>query len=110
MNYIDQIASAVRDELNPEDRPAEHSKALYELYALLVLIHGHETSLADVHDAWSVWMGKINPEHEALVPFDTLSRSKQDEDQPFRDAIRRVAKDPTLARLIHRASTHDTSR
>ena len=110
MKYIDKIALAVRDELKPEDRPAEHGKALYELYALLVLTRGHETSLADVHDAWSVWMGRINPEHEALVPFGTLSRLKQDEDQPFRDAIRRVAADPTLASLVHRASAHDTSR
>lgn len=96
MNYIDKVAAAVEEQLDPKDRPSNEALSLYRLYALLALTIGVDTSLADVHDAWSVWMTSINPAHDALVPFSELSDQQKDEDGPYRNAIQRVAREISL--------------
>lgn len=88
---MDDLAGRVRDELHPDDRPTEDATLLYALYALLVAAKGEETSLRDVHDAWATWMALRGIEHESAIPFEELSSAVQAEDQPFVDAIRRVA-------------------
>ncbi|OUS84916.1 hypothetical protein [Rhodococcus sp. NCIMB 12038] len=91
MNYIDRVAAMIEDTLDPSYRPDTHGADLYRLYAILALGQGINTRLADVHNAWSVWMITQNPEHPAIVPFDELSEEKQSEDAPFLDAIREVS-------------------
>ena len=91
MNYIDQVALAIETEVPAESRPDHDATRLFRLYAVLALSKGINVSLQDVHDAWSAWMAETDPGHPALVPFDDLSREKQNEDQPYAVAIRIVA-------------------
>lgn len=92
MTYVQQLADRIEDALRPGERPKSHAPELYRLYALLGLVKGEQVSLEDVHDAWSVWMLDINPEHPALVPFDNLDEEKREEDRPYQDAIVRAVK------------------
>lgn len=91
MNYIEDIAREIERQIEPGMRPSNDAQALYRLYSLLVLATGTQTTLENVHDAWSVWMTTVDARHPALVPFNKLSAEKQEEDRPYRDAIRRVA-------------------
>lgn len=91
MNYIDRVALAIETEIPAESRPDHDTARLYRLYAVLALSKGIDVSLQDVHNAWSAWMADTDPGHPALVPFEDLSREKQDEDQPYAAAIRNVA-------------------
>lgn len=91
VTYIDQIAKQIRSALPPKARPAEHADELYRLYALLVLTTGKETTLENVHDAWSTWMSAHDPDHKALRPFRQLDPGTRSEDRPYLNAIRTVA-------------------
>lgn len=93
MTYVDQIAEQIRSALPPKARPAEHADELYRLYALLVLTKGPDTTLENVHDAWSTWMSVHDPAHEALRPFRQLDQGTRNEDRPYLDAIRQVTQD-----------------
>lgn len=88
--YIDVLADAIREhtptDLLPDD--ADDLRQLFRLYALIGLAKGEAVEIRDVHDAWSVWMLERGEDHKSLVPFDELSGEVQDEDRPFRDAIR----------------------
>ena len=64
---------------------------LVNLYALLVLTRGAETTLKDVHDAWGVWRNLTNPTHKSLVPFDQLSLEVQELDRKYMEAIHKAA-------------------
>ena len=92
MTYIDQIGDSIRAELPPEARPDEHAIELYRLYALLVLVRGKETTLRNVHDAWSTWMTAYDPAHASLRPFHQLDLDTRDEDHPYLAAIQAVAR------------------
>lgn len=89
MNYIDEI----KEEL------AKHikvGKGLMNVYSLLVLIKGEDTTLEDVHDAWSVninqtWDFATHGNHRSLVPFNELAKEVQDKDQHYVDGIRKTA-------------------
>lgn len=90
MNYIDEIADQIAGELH--DLPiSDEWRPLYRLYALLCLAKGDETSLADVHDAWTVFTLEHQPDHKSLIPFDDLTPEVQARDQPYKDAIQIVA-------------------
>ncbi len=84
-NYVQRVSSRLADLLPDCD------DELLDLYALLVLTRGQETTLQDVHDAWSVWCCAIDPGHRALVPFAQLPPEVRELDRPYRLAIRRVA-------------------
>jgi hypothetical protein len=64
---------------------------LLDLYSLLVLVQGVNTTLRDVHDAWSVWKNPIRPDHKSLIPFGDLSPEVQELDRKYADAIITVA-------------------
>lgn len=84
MNYIDEI----KEEL------AKHikvGKGLMNVYALLVLVKGEETTQKDVHDAWSVNINREFPEHRSLIPFGDLSVETQEKDESYAQAIRDTA-------------------
>lgn len=90
MNYIDEV----KEELAKHIRVG---KGLMTVYSVLVLVKGEETTLEDVHDAWSVninntWDREQFGEHRSLIPFDELSETVQRKDQDYVDAIRTTAR------------------
>lgn len=90
MNYIDEV----KEELL---KRVKIGKGLQNVYALLVLVKGEETTLKDVHDAWAVninqsWDKEQFGEHYSLIPFDQLKKETQDKDSRFVDAIHEVAR------------------
>lgn len=91
MTYVEDLAAAIREELAPDDRPSSRGDELFRLYALLALVSGADTTLEDVHNAWSVWMSESDPDHPSLVPFNSLTPAMQAQDRPFQEAIVRVA-------------------
>jgi hypothetical protein len=91
-NYIEEIATRIRSNIDPDKLPKNGLDQLFASYALLALSKGLDVSNEDVHDAWSTWATEYDPESSSLKPFDELERSVQSEDQIFRDAIRDVAK------------------
>lgn len=87
VNYVQRIRDALTAEL-PTLKPD-----LADMYALLVLTKGVNTTLEDVHDAWSVWRNRTFPEHRSLIPFKELAVDVQELDRKYADAIVRVAGD-----------------
>jgi hypothetical protein len=92
-NYIAETAAAIRALIDPDKLPPEGLDDLFASYALLALSKGVEVTNEDVHDAWSAWASKYDPENDSLVPFEELNAKTQAEDTVFRDAIRQVAED-----------------
>lgn len=90
MNYIEEV----KEELN---KHIKVGKGLQNVYSLLVLIKGEETTLKDVHDAWAVninqtWDFEQYGNHRSMIPFDELPKLIQDKDQAYVDAIHKTAK------------------
>ena len=84
MTYIDDAINAVAEELpGLPDR-------LTDLYALLCLTRGVNTTLRDVHDAWAIWRHQARPDHPAIVPFDELTPDVQELDRKYADGIIRA--------------------
>lgn len=90
MNYVDELAEAIRRAVAPQFLPEGDTGPLFRLYALLALVKGEGVSREDVHNAWAVWMSERDPHHPAIQPYGDLSPETQREDQPFVDAIRHV--------------------
>jgi hypothetical protein len=95
-NYIDAVASAVRDQTPRDELPADGHDlaALFRLYALVARIKGQEATAADVHDAWSVWMLNRGEAHDAIRPFEDLPGDARRDDDPFVAAVRSAAGSP----------------
>ena len=90
MNYIQKIKEQLRTELKwGNDTDYE---SLLDLYATLVLVTGEKTTLENVHDAWSAWQNKTEPNHRSLKPFSELTKEVQELDRPYTEAIIKVAK------------------
>lgn len=98
MNYLDILAHSIADECGAtiEGEIPLEDLLLYRIYALLCLAKGTRTTSEDVHDAWAVWCAEEDPEHHSLVPFDELRFETQLLDDPYRDAIRAVARELNL--------------
>jgi hypothetical protein len=88
--YIDEIAEEIRSEVT-SGLPDVDTTDLFRGYAVLLLAKGRSVTAEDVHNAWSAWSANHAPDHESLVPFTQLSREIAKADQPFVDAIHRVA-------------------
>jgi len=82
LNYIQDIVTRLTDILVWQD------VLLLRFYAQLVLTTGTETTLENVHDAWSSWRDVTNPGHKSLVPFRKLTKEVRELDRPYMDAIR----------------------
>jgi hypothetical protein len=91
MNYISEIAEQIRREVPQEVLPEGDTDLLFLMYAVLALTVGDKVQAEDVHDTWSAWMTYCDPSHESIKPFTQLSSKLKKTDQPFVDAIRRVA-------------------
>jgi hypothetical protein len=71
--------------------PEGDTDLLFLMYAVLALTVGENVQAEDVHDAWSAWMTYRDPWHQSIKPFTQLSSEMKKTDQPFADAIRKVA-------------------
>jgi hypothetical protein len=91
LNYVDELAQAIRREVAPEVIPEGGADALFRTYAVLAMAKAREVKLEDVHNAWVAWMSDQNPDHHSLKPLAELPVEVQRLDQPFLDAIRWVA-------------------
>jgi hypothetical protein len=91
VNYIADIAERIRHEVPQAIWPEGDTDLLFLMYAVLALAVREDVRAEDVHDTWSAWMTHGNPSHESIKPFAQLSPETQRADQPFVDAIRRVA-------------------
>ncbi len=91
MTYISDVADAVRGELSADQIPDGDTNRLFLLYAVLTLVKGQAVDERDVHNAWSAWMAREDPSHEAIVPYDELDRPTQQMDTPYVRAIRAVS-------------------
>lgn len=91
MNYLREVAVRIRHEVPPDQLPEADPTLLFDLYAALALSTGTRTTGREVHDAWVVWMLAQGESHPAMVPYDELEAGIQAADEPFAEAIRRVA-------------------
>lgn len=87
MNYASQLVAKLTEYL-PDCDPE-----LIRLYALAAMFCGQEVTNEDVHDAWALFTSARRPDHAYLVPFYELPEEIQELDAPYRDAIRRAAKE-----------------
>jgi len=90
MNYLDALAASIRREVPSDSLPDGDTADLFRFYAVLALVRGTAVTREDVHNAWAAWMSASEPTHEAIKPYDELTRDVQREDQVFVDAIRKV--------------------
>lgn len=91
MNYLDELAAAIRAEVDPSLLPHGDTTPLFRMYALLVRAKGRSVEGSDVHDAWAAWALMAKPNHSAIQPFEALDAATQAKDDPYVDALRRVA-------------------
>ncbi|MFI5891958.1 hypothetical protein ACIA5D_17795 [Actinoplanes sp. NPDC051513] len=85
-NYIQQVTAHLACRL------PRCEMDLIDLYALLVLARGENTTLQDVHDAWSIWRNTGDPLHRSLVPFNQLATEVQELDRKYMNVIHDGAK------------------
>ncbi|MFF3715998.1 RipA family octameric membrane protein [Streptomyces prasinus] len=90
MNYLEQVAADIRAEIPPSRLPDENIDDLLNMYAALALSKGADVTASDVHDTWTAWQTKIDPDHAFLVPYDQLPSSARQQ-EVFVTAIRQVA-------------------
>lgn len=92
MNYLDRLAGAIRAEVPASRLPSDDTRALFRMYALLLLALGEDVTTRDVHNAWVAWMAERDDDHPSLVPYEQLASDVASEDGPYVEAIRRVAR------------------
>lgn len=91
MNYVDDIAQRIKREVPPDLLPEGDTDPLFRMYAVLALALGEKVRAENVHDAWSAWMSQSDPGHESIRPFDKLPGDVQSQDEPYAEALRKVA-------------------
>lgn len=89
--YLDHWAEKIRSKVPSSKQPRADDQALFRIYAVLLLAKGEAVSAEDVHNAWSAWMGEIDPDHAALVPFSELPPETAADDQVYVMAIQETA-------------------
>jgi hypothetical protein len=92
MNYVDDLAEAIRRAVPAQLLPDGDVDDLFRIYAVLAMAKGQSVALEDVHDAWSAWMSRHQPAHPSLKPLAQLPPDIRQADEPYLDAIRTVAR------------------
>lgn len=82
--YAEQLRAEIDRELPGLD------EKLLDRYTRLGLRSGTNTTMSEVHEAWSIWCAGLNPSHRWLVPFEALPAEVQELDRPYRDGIHRA--------------------
>lgn len=91
-SYIRQVANQIRSRFSHSDLPNKGLDELFDSYAVLALNKGLGVTNEDVHNAWSAWATKYDSDNSSLVPFDDLPNKIKEQDTPFTQAIKEVAK------------------
>ena len=91
MSYVSEVAGRIRREVPPEVLPDGDTDLLFLIYATLALTLGEDVQPEHVHDAWAAWMAYQNPSHDSIKPFEELDPETKREDEPFVNAIAKVA-------------------
>ena len=91
MNYISEIAKRIRREVPQEVLPEGDTDLLFLMYAVLAMTVGEDVRAEDVHNTWAAWMTHLDPSHESIKPYAQLDPETKKTDQPFVDAIKKVA-------------------
>lgn len=86
MNYFDKITERLAELL-----PECPDRQILRHYTLLVLSKGANTTMEDVHDAWTAWMVTVRPDHKSLIPFNELPSEIQEYDREKTEIIHKVA-------------------
>ncbi len=97
MNYIDELAAAIRSKVDPDILPKTDVDRLFRIYAALALAKGAAVTAEDVHNAWAAWECDRKPNSPSIMPFDRLSADVQRTDEPFVDAIQQAVRERGLA-------------
>jgi hypothetical protein len=92
MTYIEAVADEIYRRLPTGSPTPDRERGLYLIYAVLALAVGEQVTRADVHNAWAAWMALEGRTHPSVRPFSDLSAADQERDEPFRKAIREVAR------------------
>lgn len=87
MNYIEKV----QNKLSPKTDLSKDEDALLDLYTLLAIVKGDETTMEDIHDAWSIWMNRKDKKHRSLIPFKELPEHVQEYDRPYMEAVHDTA-------------------
>ncbi len=93
MNYIDELAVAIRAKVDPAILPKSDVPRLFRIYAALALAKGEAVTAKDIHDAWAAWECDRKPNSPSIRPFEELSPEVQRSDEPFVEAIRQVVRE-----------------
>jgi len=88
MNYIQKVQDELEKRLKMRGTPYE---GLLETYGLLVLTVGKNCTQEHIHDAWSIWQNKTQPDHRSIKQFNELTKEVQELDEPYRLAVVEVA-------------------
>jgi hypothetical protein len=89
--YLDDLAATIRGYI-PEDRiPAGDAEELLRWYAVMARAKGTAVTQSDVHDVWSAWIARRDPDHESLVEYANLPESVRQQDAVFASAVRAAA-------------------
>lgn len=91
LNYVETIRHELRARISDYDDWGEDAGTLLDLYALLVVVKGRQTTLEDIHDSWSLWTNRTRPDHRSLVPFDRLAADIAEYDRPYMTAVHEVS-------------------
>lgn len=90
-NYVQRVREELKTRIDDYDQWGENADNLLDLYALLAITKGRQTTMEDIHDAWSLWTNESNPEHRSLVPFAHLGAEIAEYDRPYMVAVHEVA-------------------
>lgn len=89
-NYLQQDAKLIRRALPEGTSIPDNSESLFVIYAVLMRAKGADVTASDVHDAWSAWMMRQDPKHEAIRPYEELDSDTRAQDEPFLIAIKKA--------------------
>lgn len=99
MSYAQDAYDALYGQITEEGEDLDQQDSVLALlYATLVLVKGTETTLEDVHDAWSVWASRYEPWRKSIVPMGELPEWVQEYDRPYMEAIHAAAKEVASCR------------
>jgi hypothetical protein len=93
MNYAQRAKRAVLERVEDYAEWGPDGERLLEMYALLALVKGEDTTLEDIHDAWALHTNRTSPGHPSLVPFEQLEARIQAYDEPYMNAVREAARE-----------------
>jgi hypothetical protein len=97
VNYIDEIAQAIRERVEPGYQlPRTDAQRLFRLYAVLALVKGAGVTAKDVHDAWAAWECDRKPGAPSIVPFVQLTAETQRLDEPLVAAIHAAVRECSI--------------